>query len=89
MPDYTVLAFPTDDRLWRPQSRHIMTARPDQNGKYQIKGLPPGEYYLAIVDPAVQGEWFEPAFLEQHRPGATRISLGDGDVNTQDFKVTR
>jgi protocatechuate 3,4-dioxygenase beta subunit len=86
--DYTVLAFPTDDRLWRPQSRHIMTARPDQNGKYQIRGLPPGEYYMAMVDPAVQGEWFEPAFLEQHRPGAIRISIGDGDIKTQDFKVS-
>jgi hypothetical protein len=86
--DYTVLAFPTDDRLWRPQSRHIMTARPDQNGKYQIRGLPPGEYYMAMVDPAVQGEWFEPAFLEQHRPGATRISIGEGDVKTQDFTVS-
>jgi hypothetical protein len=87
--DYTVLAFPTDDRLWRPQSRHIMTARPDQNGKYQIKGLPSGEYYMAMVDPAVQGEWFEPAFLDQHRPGAMRISLGDGDTKMQDFRVTR
>jgi hypothetical protein len=84
---YTVLAFPADDRLWRPQSRHIMTARPDQNGKYQIRGLPPGEYYMAMVDPAVQGEWFEPAFLEQHRPGAIRISIGDGDIKTQDFKL--
>ena len=86
--DYTVLAFPTDSRLWRPQSRHIMTARPDQNGKYQIKGLPPGEYYMAMVDPAVQGEWFEPAFLEQHRPGAMRITLSDGDMKTQDFQAS-
>jgi hypothetical protein len=30
--DYTVLAFATDPALWRPPSRHIMTARPDQNG---------------------------------------------------------
>src|SRR5207248_1229128 len=50
--EYTVLAFPTDERLWRPQSRWIMTARPDQNGKYQMRGLPPGDYYMAMVDPA-------------------------------------
>ncbi len=42
--DYTLLAFPEDEELWRPQSRHIMTTRPDQNGKYQIRGLPPGAY---------------------------------------------
>ena len=80
-----MLAFPTDPSLWRPQARQIMTARPDQNGKFQIRGLPPGEYYLATVDPAEQGEWFEPAFLDEHRAGAARVTLGDGDVKTQDF----
>lgn len=88
VPDYTVLAFPTDASLWRPQARHIMTARPDQTGKYRVRGLPPGEYYLVTVDPAEQGEWFEPAYLDDHRAGAARVTLGDGDVKTQDFKVT-
>jgi len=85
--DYTVLAFPIDQNYWRPQSRYIMTARPDQNGSYQMRGLPPGDYYLALVDPAEQGEWFEAAFLDAHRPGATRVSLGDGESKNQDFKV--
>jgi hypothetical protein len=86
-PEYTVLAFPTDTSLWRPQARQIMTARPDQTGKYRIMGLPPGEYYLAAVDPAQQGEWFEPAYLDEHRVGAARLTLGDGDAKTQDFKI--
>jgi len=53
--EYTVLAFSTDRAFWQPQSRHIMTARPDQNGKFRIRGLPPGSYYLAAVDPAEPG----------------------------------
>jgi hypothetical protein len=85
--EYTVLAFSTDDQLWRAQSRHIMTTRPDQNGKYQLRGLPPGDYYLVAVDPTEQGEWFEPAYLTAHRAGATRFSLAEGDVKTQDFKI--
>ena len=88
VPDYTVLAFPTDESLWRPQARQIMTARPDQTGKYRIRGLPPGQYYVVTVDPTEQGEWFEPAYLDEHRAGASRITLGDGDVKTQDFKVS-
>src|SRR5207249_3564355 len=87
--DYTVLAFPTDQTYWRAQSRYIMTTRPDQNGNFQIRGLPPAEYFLAVVDPAEQGEWFEPAFLDAHRPGAQKLSLGEGDVKSVDFKVTR
>jgi hypothetical protein len=88
MPDYTVLAFPTDSTLWRPQARQIMTTRPDQTGKYRIRGLPTGEYFLATVDPAEQGEWFDPGYLEDHRAGAARVNLGDGDVKTQDFRVS-
>jgi hypothetical protein len=87
--EYTVLAFPADPSLWRPQARQIMTARPDQNGRFQIRGLPPGDYLLATVDPTEQGEWFESTFLELHRSEAVRISLGDGDIKTHDFKVSR
>lgn len=87
MPDYTVLAFTTDSSLWRPLSRQIMTARPDQTGKYRIRGLPPGEYYVTTVDPSEQGEWFEPAYLDEHRGGAVRVTLGEGDAKTQDFRL--
>jgi protocatechuate 3,4-dioxygenase beta subunit len=85
--DYTVLAFSTDASLWRPQSRHIANARPDQTGQYRIRTLPPGEYYVVTVDPAEQGEWFEPSYLEDHRIGAARVTLTEGGTKTQDFKV--
>jgi hypothetical protein len=87
LPEYTVLAFPTDPALWRPQSRYIMTTRPDQNGRYQLRGLPAGEYYLATIDPAEPGEWFEPAYLERQRTGAVRVRLGEGDTRTHDFRL--
>ena len=86
--DYTVLAFASDPQFWRPLARQIATARPDQNGKFQIRSLPPGDYYVVTVDPAEQGEWFEPAFLDERRPGAARVQLGDGDVKTHDFKIS-
>ena len=89
VPDYTILAFSTDSSLWRPLSRQIMTARPDQTGKYRLRGLPPGEYYLVAVDPAEQGEWFDPTYLDEHRVGATRVTLSDGDTKTQDFKIAQ
>jgi hypothetical protein len=89
LPDYTVLAFSTDPSLWRPLSRQIMTARPDQTGKYRIRGLPRGDYYLVAVDPAEQGEWFEAAYLDEHRAGAQHLTLGDADVKTQDFRIAQ
>jgi hypothetical protein len=85
--EHTVVAFPEDATLWRPQSRHIMTARPDQTGRFQIRGLPAGDYYLAAVDPTEPGAWFDPAFLDQHRSSATPIRIGEGDLRTQDLRV--
>ena len=85
--EFTLLAFPQDESLWRPLSRHIMTTRPDQNGRYQMRGLPSGRYYLVAVDPAEQSEWFEPTYLSAHVAAATSVTLAEGDVKTQDFKV--
>jgi hypothetical protein len=85
--EYTVLAFSTNSAVWRPQSRQIATARPDQTGMFRIRSLPAGEYYVVTVDPSEQGEWFDPAYLDQHRGGASRVTLADGDVRTQDFRI--
>jgi hypothetical protein len=87
--EYTILAFSTDAALWRPQSRQIATTRPDQTGQYRLRTLPPGEYYVVTVDPAEQGEWFEPAYLEDHRSGAARVTLSEGDVKTQNFTIRK
>ena len=85
--EYTVLAFSTDSTFWRPQSRHIATARPDQTGHFRIRGLPAGDYYVTTVDPAQQGEWYEPGYLEERRLGAARVALGEGETKAQDFKI--
>jgi hypothetical protein len=85
--DYTVLAFSTDPAVWHAYSRRIVTARPDQNGKFTIRGLPAGSYYLVPIDPAEPGEWLDAAYLEAHRLQAVRLTLAAGEVKTQDFRV--
>jgi hypothetical protein len=85
--DYTVLVFPTDTRLWRPQARQIATARPDQNGTFEISNLPAGEYFVAIADPTEPGEWYDSDYLQRHRTGAETLLLGEGDVKTQSLRV--
>jgi 5-hydroxyisourate hydrolase-like protein (transthyretin family) len=82
-----VIAFPSDEARWQPQSRHIQTARPDQNGRFQLRGLPPGDYLIAAVDGAEQGEWFDPAFLAQIKLHSSRLTLSDGEMKTQDLKA--
>jgi hypothetical protein len=87
--DCTVIVFSTEPSLWRPQSRYIQAARADQAGQSRIFGLPAGNYFLAVVDDAEQGEWYDPAFLERIRPGAFSLSLADGEVKTQELRMSR
>ena len=76
---FTVIAFSTDEQLWQPQSRHIMASRPNQNGQYRLRGLPPGNYLLSAVELVEQGEWFDPRFLGNLRRQAARVTLREGE----------
>ena len=49
-PDGTVVIFSSDSAKWYDGSRFVRGTRPDQKGRYQIRGLPPGEYLVAAVE---------------------------------------
>ena len=78
--DYVLVAFSEDTKLWGPQSRHVQTTRPNQNGTFSIKGLPPGRYLAAVVPALENGLQNDPAVLEQLRPRARGFSLSDGQM---------
>lgn len=71
---------------WRAQSRRIQAVRTDQSGTFRLRNLPPGDYLVIASDGVEQGEWFDPAFLEQARAGAKRISRNEGEQKTLDLK---
>ena len=87
LPEFTVVAFSTDTALWRSQSRQIAVGRPDQNGRYQARGLPPGDHYVVAVDGIEQGSWYDPTFLGQLSRDAVRVSVRDGELNTLDLHI--
>ena len=82
----SVIAFPSDSRLWMPQSRHIITARTDSSGSYRMSAVPPGDYLAVAVDDVEQGEWFDPEFLDQIKDDAIKVKVGEGEQKTQDLK---
>jgi protocatechuate 3,4-dioxygenase beta subunit len=82
----TVIVFPADERLWFPQSRQITTARTDQSGAYKLASIPAGDYLVVAVDDVEQGEWFDPAFLDQIRGSAAKVRIEEGDQHVQDLK---
>ena len=82
----TVIAFSSDEQYWRPSLAEIQAVRTDQSGAFMLRNLPAGDYDLAVVDDVEQGEWYDPSYLQQLRPGGKRISLSEGEKKTQDLK---
>lgn len=81
--DYTLVVFSDDTQKWSlPNSRYVTSTRPDQEGRFQVKNLPAGSYYIIAVDYLAQGEWNDPDVLERLKPKATSFSLDEGETKT-------
>ena len=84
---YTVIVFSADTRFWTPQSRRIFSSRPGTDGRFIVRNLPAGDYFVAAVTDAEPGEWFDPKFLEQLRAASARVTLVAGDKKVQDLRL--
>lgn len=86
--DYTVVIFSDDPQKWTaPMTRHIASARPNQDGRFQVKHLPAGGYYAVALDYIAQGDWNDPEVLERLRSRATRFTLDEGEVENLTLKL--
>jgi hypothetical protein len=85
--DFTVVVFPSDAASWLPQARRVQATRPSTDGHYGFRGLPPGDYLLAVVPDVEPGQWYDPNWLRQVLPSAVSIRLADGQRRTQDLRV--
>jgi protocatechuate 3,4-dioxygenase beta subunit len=88
--DYVAIIFPQDQNLWNapgPGRNGLM--RPDDQGRYRIRSLRPGNYYVVAVEHVQAAEWMDPAFLESVRSRATRVTLNEGDTLVTDLKLVQ
>jgi protocatechuate 3,4-dioxygenase beta subunit len=85
--DGTVLLFPADSARWYEGSRLVRVARPDQQGRYRIAGVLPGEYLAAALDYVEEGIWNDPEFLASVRPHAQKVAVTDASPLTVSLKV--
>ena len=86
--DYTVVIFSDDPQKWTaPMTRHVASARPNQDGRFQVKHLPAGGYYAVALDYIAQGDWNDPEVLERLRSRATRFTLDEGEAENLNLKL--
>jgi len=82
----TVVVFARDPQKWFEQSRWVRAVRPDQAGNYVIDGLPPGDYFAAVIDYVEDGMWNDPAFVESLHERAEPFALTEGESHTLTLK---
>jgi protocatechuate 3,4-dioxygenase beta subunit len=86
--DYSIVVFPQDRDKWTPNSRYMRTTRPDQDGRYKVNGMPPGEYLVIALDYLDANEWNDPEFLDRVRSKATSFSVNEGETKSVDLRIT-
>jgi hypothetical protein len=85
--DYYILVFSSDRKDWTPGARRVRMTRPATDGAFDLKGLPPGEYFVAALTDLEPGEWNDPTLLERALPTAVKVTLRDGETTRQDFRI--
>ena len=86
--DYTLVVFSDQPERWAvPFSRHVASARPNLEGRFELKSLPAGGYYAIAADYIAQGEWGDPEVLERLKAKATKFSLDEGESKTLELTL--
>jgi hypothetical protein len=86
--EFTTIAFPQQPTPPGSMARSSI-GRADQDGRFKIRPLRAGSYYVVAVDYVEQGQWLDPEYLERLRPSATRVTIGDAETKSIDLKVVK
>ncbi|HJX94885.1 MAG TPA: hypothetical protein VJ324_04655, partial [Candidatus Acidoferrum sp.] len=61
----------------------------DQYGRFDIRGIAPGDYKLFSWEQVEPNAWEDPDFLKQFEAKGQRVSLQEGDVKSMDLVAIR
>ncbi len=88
-PAYFIAVFPVDRVLWLPQARRIQSARAGTDGSWILRGLPPGDYFVAALSDLAAEDLADPSFLNDLAAAAVKVTLRDGEQKTQHLRISR
>jgi hypothetical protein len=81
----TVVLLPDGQPPFRPDRHKTFTT--DESGRFQFRGLPPGEYRLLAWEDVDPGAWFSTSFLSSYEGTAVQLRLTEGDRRALDVSV--
>jgi protocatechuate 3,4-dioxygenase beta subunit len=87
VPGLFVVAFSADKAAWFANSRRVSGVTTDKDGRYSIRNLPAGEYFLAATYDLEPNEWFDAEVLPRLMAGAARLSIREYEEVGRDLTV--
>jgi hypothetical protein len=81
--EYTVVVFSQDRERFE-----LRMATPDQEGRFKITGVRPGDYYAIAFERMDTSRVGGPDFIDRWRQQAVSFSIGEGESKTFDLKLT-
>jgi len=85
--DYVVVLLPSEEKEGAAAMRFTRTVRPDQQGSYRVRGLPPGRYRVAAVESLEEGREWDPEFQGGLRDAGRSVTLTEGQSLSLDLKM--
>ena len=85
--DYVLVVLPRYARPEVSDMRFVTTARPDQQGRFQLRGRPPGEYVAMAVPSLDQSGAWDPSVQERVRANGKPFVLREGESLTLELQL--
>ena len=64
-----------------------MQTRAGSDGKYVLRNLPAGEYFLAALTDLGPGDTSDPAYLAEMATKAAKVTVLEGATTVQSFRI--
>jgi protocatechuate 3,4-dioxygenase beta subunit len=85
--EFVVVVQPAADVPANTLQRFLRTARPDQDGKFGLRGIPPAEYIATAVEALEQGGEWNPEYRIRLRDAGRRFSVKEGESIQLDLEL--
>jgi hypothetical protein len=86
--DYVLVVLPRHAKEGTSQLRFVGTARPDQQGRFQMRGRPPGEYVAMAISSLDQSGAWDPSVQERVRRNGKPFVLREDESLTLDLQLS-
>ena len=85
---FLVVVQPGEPKSSAALTRYLRPVRPEQDGRFRVRGLPPGDYFATAVESLEQGRQFGPDVQARLRDTARRFTVREGETVVLDLRLT-